>query len=99
MPEAARQTDDGGVHDGSWGPSPHPIIGGSEDVFINGTGAARVDDEVTTHKKGDTNHKYVTISAGSGTVFINGKAAARKGDSLSCESTIDTGSSNVFIGG
>lgn len=98
MPEAARKTDDGGAHDGTWAPSPHPITGGSSNVKINGKDAARVDDSVTTHKKGSTIHSGVTISAGSGTVFINGKAAARKGDSLSCGSTIDTGSSNVSIG-
>ncbi len=99
MPEAARKTEDGSRHDGTWSPTPHPITQGSSNVKINGKNAARYGDRVTTHTKSGTTHSNKTISSGSSSVKINGKKAARKGDSITCGATIFTGSANVNIGG
>jgi uncharacterized Zn-binding protein involved in type VI secretion len=73
-------------------PSPQsggPIIQGSPDVSIGGTGAAR---------QGDATKNGEPIVQGSPDVLINGKPAATRGDSTAC-GTIVGGSSNVFVNG
>lgn len=72
------------------------ITGGSDNVFINGYGAVRVDDTVTSHGTG--NHASATMNEGSSTVFVNGKALCRVGDKASCNHSSTGGSSDVFSG-
>ena len=71
--------------------------GVSPNVFINGRAAARTELSSATCM----HHVPVPslIADGSCNVAINGYAAARKGDHLTCGAKIETGSSNVFIGG
>jgi uncharacterized Zn-binding protein involved in type VI secretion len=73
-------------------PSPQsgPIIQGSPDVSIGGSGAAR---------QGDTTSSGAPVVQGSPDVFINGKPAAVMGDSTACGGAIVSGSSNVFVNG
>lgn len=69
---------------------------GSPNVRINDRQAAR------THVDSVDCMDHPTrpvIAQGSESVFINGRHAARKGDRTACDAVIETGSSNVFIGG
>lgn len=61
------------------------IIEGSDNVFAEGLGVARVGDKVYCSK-----HKLQTIVSGSSSVFTNGRGTARVGDSISCGATITT---------
>lgn len=86
MPGIARQNQDtaGGT-----------IIGGSPNVFVNGTGAARIGDAVEGHGRGI--HSGPTMAEGSSTVFVNGIGVCRAGDAATC-GDVATGSGNVFAG-
>ena len=81
---------------------------GSENVFINGIGVARVDDLTEGHICPPAAWwPSVPIITGSSTVFANNKPIARVGDKhdvhccgLSCHiGEFITGSENVFAGG
>ena len=104
MPAAARVGD---THEGvcSHGLSccPHnvkgTIIGGSPNVKVNGSAAARLLDPVA-HNCPHCGTGY--ISSASGTVFINGLGAAREGDAVTYpggKGVITSGSGNVYKGG
>lgn len=104
MPAAARVFVEGSgdykdAQHTSWSPDPLKITSGSSNVFINGAPAARKDDPVETHTKGDDTHSTKKINEGSDNVFINNKKAARKGHALNCGGTVHKGSDNVFING
>jgi uncharacterized Zn-binding protein involved in type VI secretion len=66
------------------------VLSGSHNVFINGQPAARLGDEC---EAGAT-----FIATGCSNVFINGQPAARITDLTCHETTLVTGSHNVFIG-
>ena len=70
----------------------------SGNVFVNGRGAHRQDDQWAAHCCGPTCHGS-TLAAGSGTVFVNGKMLGRIGDPVACGSAVASGSGNVFAGG
>lgn len=73
----------------------------SGNVFVNGIGAVRETDKVTSHpypSSGCKKHEP-GLSGGSKTVFINGLEAGRKGDVYGCGAKITSGSGNVNIGG
>lgn len=91
MPAATRIGD---LCSGHGNAPPRPSIQGSTNVFVNGIGAHRKDDNWAIH----TGHGG-TLAMGSSTVYINGKAAGRIGDPITCGSVVAQGSSNVFIGG
>jgi uncharacterized Zn-binding protein involved in type VI secretion len=76
---------------------PRPNDEASDNVFINGIGAHRLDDHWVTHCCGPACHDGVAAE-GSSTVFINNKAAVRIGDLLSCGSASAEGSPSVFFG-
>lgn len=71
------------------------IIGGSSNVFVNGTGAARIGDVVAGHGPGV--HAGPVMAEGSSTVFVNGIGVCRAGDVATCGDPA-SGSSNVFAG-
>ncbi len=93
MPGAARLNDRCTGH-GCY-PS-RPNIAASSDVFTNDLGAHRQGDAWAVHKCKKPHGG--TLASGSGTVWINDKQAGRIGDPVSCGSSVQTGSSNVFIG-
>lgn len=68
----------------------------SSNVFVNGKGAHRMGDHWEEHCNPASCHDS-TASGGSATVFVNGKPKARIGDAVACGSTMETGSSNVFV--
>jgi uncharacterized Zn-binding protein involved in type VI secretion len=72
------------------------IIGGSANVLVNGTGAARIGDAVAGHFPGGI-HSSPSMAEGSSTVFVNSISVCRQGDKATCGHTA-TGSSNVFAG-
>lgn len=94
MPAAVRLGDICTGH-GCFGPRVNDSA--SENVFINGKGAHRVEDHWVVHCCGPICHDSV-MAEGSSTVFINGKAAARIGDPIACGSLAAQGSDNVFFG-
>ena len=76
------------------------VLEGSEDVTVNGIGAARVGDSGLCNCP---HFATFTISEGSGTVFINGQAAVRTRDTATCQScrnvgNLLNGSDTVFFG-
>jgi uncharacterized Zn-binding protein involved in type VI secretion len=77
---------------------PHDVIKASENVIINGQGAARDGDELNKHCCLIDCHDKGTIKATSSTVLINGMKAGRIGDRVTCGGAMMTGSSNVLIG-
>ena len=95
MPAAARQGDAGIPHC-----SPYVIANGSQDVLINGRGAARVGDTSTPHlvpgRKCGTH--TASIVTGSSSVIINGRPAALVGSKLSNCTAVATGSADVIMG-
>lgn len=102
MPAAARVFGNGSFKDAqhtAWSPDPLKITSGSSNVYINGAPAARKDDPVEKHTKGDDTHSSKKINQGSDNVYINDKKAARKGHSLDCGGTVHKGSGDVFING
>ncbi|WP_151636244.1 RHS repeat-associated core domain-containing protein [Noviherbaspirillum aerium] len=72
------------------------IITGSPNVYTNGRAAALVQ---LSGVACDKHPPLPRVAEGSGTVFINGLAAARIDDRTECDARIQTGSSDVFIGG
>jgi uncharacterized Zn-binding protein involved in type VI secretion len=91
MAAACRLGDEGSGH----GPCPPTnVIEASENVFINGKGAARQGDPLAKH----CGHSRA-IAAGSPNVFVNGKPLARIGDPIDCGGNMTQGSSNVFVNG
>lgn len=66
-------------------------IGGSSDVFVNGSGIVREGDSIQTHGT----HILPSMVGKSSTVRANGKFICREGDLASCLHSI-SGSSNVF---
>ncbi|MBR4904143.1 MAG: PAAR domain-containing protein [Selenomonadaceae bacterium] len=95
MASASRLGDIGGSHDAC---PARPIITAGDDVFINGRGAARYQDQLAVHSCFIHPPHPGNIAGGSTTVFINGRAAARIGDAVSCGGQLAEGSHNVFIG-
>lgn len=71
------------------------LIGGSGDVFVNGTGAVRIGDAVAGH--GLPPHDGPVMAEGSGTVFVNGIGVCRAGDQATCGHPA-SGSNNVLAG-
>lgn len=93
MPGAARLSDSCTGH-GCY--PPRSNIMASTDVFTNDRGAHRQGDKWKAHK---CKHSHDgTLASGSGTVWINDKQAGRIGDPIDCGSTVQTGSTDVFIG-
>ena len=92
---SARLGDIGGAHDVC---PPREIITASDDVFINGRGAARLQDQLALHGCDIHPPHMGNIASGSRTVYINGRAAARIGDAVSCGGNLAQGSPNVFVG-
>lgn len=93
MPGAARLTDKCGGH-GCFPARPNNQA--STDVFINDKGSHRQGDSWAVHKcKGS---HAGNLAAGSPTVFVNDKQAGRIGDKVSCGSSVQMGSTDVFIG-
>jgi uncharacterized Zn-binding protein involved in type VI secretion len=73
----------------------------SDNVFVNGTGISRQDDNNTEHIKppGPCPPHVAPIATGSKTVLINTKGCGRIGDSIAGCTSVATGSDNVFAGG
>jgi uncharacterized Zn-binding protein involved in type VI secretion len=74
---------------------------GSGDVFANGIGISREDDNNTTHLLPGTpcpSHAK-PITTGSSTVKVNTKGCGRVGDAITTCTSVAAGSSNVFAGG
>lgn len=96
MPAAARLSDND-TSDGSI------ASGVSNDVIINGQGAAIVGSVESSHAPYSPSskhkpHEAATITSGSSTVIVNGQAMAYVGSDLSCGHTISSGSPDVEIG-
>lgn len=85
MPECAR-IGDAISHGGS-------IVQGSDNVFAEKIGVARIGDAVWC-----AIHEAQVIVSGSGSVFTNGRGTARVGDMISCGATITTGANSVLVG-
>ena len=77
---------------------PRKSIEGSDNVFINGIPAHRLDDKWEQHGCGTCSPHDGVLAKGSSTVFVNGKPLARVGDDVSCGSKVAEGSSDVFAG-
>ena len=75
--------------------------GKSSDVFINGIGVSRQDDNNTSHllPGAPCPSHSAAITTGSTTVFANGKGVGRIGDAISGCTSVAAGSPNVFAGG
>ena len=84
MARAVVRTGDFGSHGGS-------VIGGSNNVFCNGRGVARVGDTYNCPIHGPNN-----IVSGSPNTFANGKQIARVGDATACGASLIQGSPNTF---
>lgn len=69
-----------------------PIVQGSADVIIGGSGAARVGDRARCGSG------YDQIQEGESSVLINGRPASRVGDRHSCGAVITSGCGSVLIG-
>lgn len=96
MAAATRLNDNDTGHDAC---PPTALNSASDNVFINGRGAGRVNDSYDPHSCiAHPSHSGV-IAAGSSTVFINGRPAGRIGDPVSCGGSVAEGSGDVFIGG
>jgi uncharacterized Zn-binding protein involved in type VI secretion len=76
-------------------------LGHSSDVFINGIGVSRQDDNNTSHllPGGDDCPSHsAPITTGSTTVFVNGKGIGRVGDAITGCTSVSAGSPDVFAG-
>lgn len=95
MPAAARKGDAGIPHCSSY-----VIASGSQDVLVNGRGAARIGDTSVPHlipgRRCGTH--TASIVTGSSSVVINGRPAAFVGSKLADCTAVATGSSDVIIG-
>jgi RHS repeat-associated protein len=83
----------GDVDTGHGSSEPTAVEKSSENVLINGRGAARQGDMLVAHHSG-----VRTIIEGAGSVLINGKPAARVSDAINCGGKLAVGSANVLIG-
>lgn len=70
-------------------------ITGSPNVIVNGAGAVRLGDIISSH--GDNPHDNAVMVTASSTVFVNGIPLCRQGDVATCGHAI-SGSSNVNSG-
>lgn len=70
------------------------IVGGSGNVFANGSPVVRIGDPVAGHGKGP--HAGPVLAAGSGNVFTNNIPTTRAGDPATCGHPA-SGSVNVFV--
>lgn len=95
MPAVTRLGDLCSGH-GCW--PPRSSITASDNVFVNGQGAVRLNDQYAVHCCKKECHDGV-LAMGSSTVFVNGRNLGRIGDPVSCGSVVAQGSSNVFAGG
>jgi len=87
-------------------PTTQASVSGSSDVLINGIGAVRDGDTMTTHPDGvpcvpgPVNHTP-TLNTFSPTVFVNGRGVGRIGDTYNSDGhyshTIVSGSGDVII--
>ena len=75
-------------------------LGGSTNVFVNGTGVSRQGDLNTSHLLPGVPcpAHAAPIASGSSTVKVNGKGCGRVGDGISACTSVAAGSSNVFAG-
>lgn len=81
-------------------PTTQTTSGGSDNVFVNGTGAVRIGDPMITHPSSSACLPHTpTLSSGSSSVFVNGLAVGRIGDVYGGTHNILSGSSNVIAGG
>lgn len=71
----------------------------SSDVFVEGDGVVREDDQIQNHSAAGCSPDTSVVTTFSSTVYINGKRVARIGDQYTGDNTITSGSSTVFIGG
>ena len=74
---------------------------GSGNVFVNGIGVSRQDDNNTGHLLPGPvcpGHS-APITTGSTTVFVNSKGTGRIGDAITGCTSVAQGSTNVFAGG
>ena len=69
------------------------IITGSDNVFANGIGVARVNDLVNCAQ-----HGIKLLIEGSDTVWVNGRGCVRVGDQAECGAIVTAGSENVIAG-
>jgi uncharacterized Zn-binding protein involved in type VI secretion len=74
------------------------LVTASENVFINGKGAGRVNDLYAPHGCPDHPPHQDYIAQGSATVFINGRQAGRVGDPVVLAGAVAEGSGDVYIG-
>ena len=74
---------------------------GSGNVFVNGIGVSRQDDNNTGHllPGAPCPGHSAPITIGSKTVFVNSKGTGRIGDAISGCTSVAEGSTNVFAGG
>lgn len=70
----------------------------SSDVFVEGYGVVREDDQIQYHTTVGCVPDTSRLTTFSSTVYINGKKAARIGDKYTDDNTITSGSTTVFIG-
>ena len=72
----------------------------SDNVFVNGIGISRQDDNNTPHllPPAVCPTHAAPITTGSTTVFVNGKGCGRIGDVIAGCTKVATGSENVFAG-
>ena len=96
MPAATRLNDNDTGHDAC---PPTALNSASDNVFINGRGAGRVNDSYVAHGCIAHGSHSGVIASGSSTVFFNGRPSGRIGDPVSCGGSVAEGSGNVFIGG
>lgn len=95
MPRATRLGDIGSGHDAC---GSRELVTASDNVFINGKGAARIGDAYQSHGCIEHPPHVGHLAAGSATVYINGRRAGRVGDAIDCGGSAAQGSPNVFIG-
>jgi len=93
MPAVTRVTD---ICSGHGCFAPRQARTGSTNVFANGLGVVRKDDEWDTHCC-VTCHNGISTTV-STKVFANGRGVTRIGDEISCGSVSAQGSHNVFFG-
>ena len=95
MPAAIRYEDICKGHDGF---APRPNDEASQDVFINGLGAHRVEDHWVTHCNPVLECHDSRAKEGCPNVFVNGRQLCRENDKTYCGSPMGlTKSPDVFV--
>jgi uncharacterized Zn-binding protein involved in type VI secretion len=103
MPGAARKsgTDTVASPDGTGfncaSPTTQATAAGSDDVIVNGIGAVRQGDAMTTHPAPGCGPHAPTLTTHSSTVIVNGKGIGRLGDAYNGH-TITSASADVICG-